>query len=133
MRKETIKQLRRYGYASYEEYLRSPEWRERKRRMNLPKKCWICKTTKDLCAHHKSYDHICRERRGDIIVLCDDHHKGTHAYAYKHRIRLEEAHIVYARSLRRRPIKTSKNKKSSRSSSRRPKQRKKGIFASLFR
>lgn len=97
LRADTLSRLRRYGYTSYDKYLQSPEWRARKTRLKLAKSCWVCNARKDLHAHHCSYERICRERREDIVVLCDGCHRGVHALSRRHGIRLEDAHVEYKR------------------------------------
>jgi hypothetical protein len=104
MREETLARLRDHGYPTYQAYLRSPEWRARKKRLNLRKSCWICNSRKDLITHHCDYSHICRERKKDLVVLCDDHHRGLHEFQRANRIKLINAHVVYKAHLRRHPL-----------------------------
>ena len=67
-------------YASYKEYLSSPEWKAKRskvlRRANY--KCEICKVNKAWQVHHNTYKRKYKERLGDLIAVCEDCHKGEH-------------------------------------------------------
>lgn len=80
----------RYHYPgrhtkSYKNYLKSDHWMDVRRRYwasNMPKKCKICGTTKNLNLHHRSYAHLGAERIGiDFFVLCRTHHHIVHKEA----------------------------------------------------
>lgn len=78
MRAETLARLGELGYSTYDEYLQSPLWAANKARLKLVYRCWICKTNRNLHAHHCSYDNIGNEQHGDLIVLCKNHHRSVH-------------------------------------------------------
>ena len=74
----------------YKRYLRSPEWRER-RKMFLEmanNECEECGSKKKLQVHHKNYDCLGDEEVDDVEVLCKDCHedkeleKGTNLGGY---------------------------------------------------
>jgi hypothetical protein len=69
----------------YEDYLRTPEWRERsaacKRRAGH--RCQLCNTGGMLHAHHRTYERRGNEEEGDLIALCDGCHRGHHNRARK--------------------------------------------------
>jgi hypothetical protein len=56
----------------YEEYLRSPEWRRKKRKAleRAGNRCHLCSTRWRLDVHHNTYERIGRERPEDLVVLC---------------------------------------------------------------
>lgn len=66
--------------AEYAAYLRSPHWRDVKRRYRaskLPKKCKVCgEAMYDL--HHRTYKRLGNERLADLVPLCRTHHQGLH-------------------------------------------------------
>lgn len=78
MRVETLDRLRDLGFPTYADYLASDLWRTNKRRLGLAKSCWSCKATRELHAHHCSYDDVGDEQPGDLIVLCSRCHSRVH-------------------------------------------------------
>jgi hypothetical protein len=92
-----LQRLSSLGFKSYQGYLNSKLWDDNKRRLRLPKRCWVCGRTWSLHAHHASYERLGAEQPGDIIVLCAPHHRGVHNFKTLYRLQLEEAHVVYKR------------------------------------
>jgi hypothetical protein len=105
MRPATLARLGEFGFESYDAYLASNLWRANKTRLNLPRQCQICGTRRDLHAHHCSYENVCNEQLGDLIVLCDEHHKAVHKLV-RSGVPLIEAHT---RNLS--PLKSKSSKK----------------------
>ena len=70
--------LRELGYDSYNDYLRSPAWRDVKRRYReaYPMIC-MCGSTK-VEIHHKTYDRVGKEDLDDLVALCRDCHEQAH-------------------------------------------------------
>lgn len=70
----------RLGYATYEEYLKSPHW-ERFRRSyyasGRPSKCSVC-GDRLVQLHHVTYRRLGRERFDDVVPLCRVHHQQVH-------------------------------------------------------
>lgn len=64
----------------YQEYLKTPEWRERSRdcKARAGWRCSRCGSRKDLQAHHLTYARLGQERPGDLECLCDTCHRGEH-------------------------------------------------------
>ena len=61
---------------SYQEYLKSPHWKEiRKRALDRAgHHCFVCRDTKNLNVHHNSYERLGKELDTDLIVLCEKCH-----------------------------------------------------------
>lgn len=70
------------GYASYEEYLQSRHWEKLKeqRIKNKNAKCYICGSKTWLLLHHRTYEHLGREKKGELVVLCTRCNKLVHFY-----------------------------------------------------
>lgn len=78
MRVETLDCLRDLGFPTYADYLASDLWRANKRRLGMAKSCWACKATRELQAHHCSYDNVGDEQPGELLVLCSRCHSRVH-------------------------------------------------------
>ena len=74
---------------SYQAYLRSPEWKEKRKELleEVNHECEDCGSDKNLQVHHLNYDNLGEEELGeDVEVLCRDCHedkeieKGTDLY-----------------------------------------------------
>lgn len=63
----------------YSEYLKSPEWRERRKKVldRDNEECQLCKG-KGSHVHHKTYQNIFNEPLEDLITLCRDCHDMFH-------------------------------------------------------
>lgn len=94
MRAETLARLREFGFKTYDAYMASDLWATNKARANLIQSCWVCGTNTYLQVHHCSYEHVCDEKPGDLIVLCGGHHQAVHSVACLG-IPLLVAHIRY--------------------------------------
>ncbi len=64
----------------YAEYLRSPEWQQRRFQAlhEAGDRCQVCNSDGDLEVHHRTYERIGREELGDLIVLCRACHQLFH-------------------------------------------------------
>jgi hypothetical protein len=69
----------------YEEYLLTPEWRERadKAKARAGWRCQFCNSTDNLEAHHRTYERRGAERDEDLVALCDRCHGGLHVVLSK--------------------------------------------------
>lgn len=88
--------LREQGYASYSEYIASPEWRQTRARYyasDLPQSC-ICGATKGLVLHHKTYERLGVERLTDLQPLCVQCHQMVHDLARRGDIPLDGVHAL---------------------------------------
>lgn len=67
----------------YEDYIRSPEWRARKRAFysRYPKRCAICGAERRIELHHITYRRLCEELDDDLLPLCKTHHRELHEFA----------------------------------------------------
>ena len=65
----------------YSSYLKTKHWNNKK--IQLKKYCIICGTTKNLNIHHNIYNNLWRERKKDLICLCEKHHFGLHTFTGK--------------------------------------------------
>ena len=70
----------------YAEYLRQPEWRRRVRaklaeaRSALPALQRRAARSAALHVHHRTYQRLGNELRGDLVVLCSDCHDAFHRF-----------------------------------------------------
>lgn len=65
----------------YSEYLRSDEWRERRKRHleYAGNRCQLCNSDRQpLHVHHRTYERRGFERSADLVVLCADCHEAFH-------------------------------------------------------
>jgi hypothetical protein len=65
---------------SYTDYLRSPEWRER-RLVHLQAvngRCQLCNSPDRLEVHHRTYERLGYEEFADLLVLCHVCHETFH-------------------------------------------------------
>lgn len=68
----------------YEQYLQTPEWKERRDAALATAKhrCQLCNGEEKLAVHHRTYDRRGAELPSDLTVLCGDchwtHHRGIH-------------------------------------------------------
>ena len=75
---ERLKELRSMPYA---EYLKTPEWREKRaaKIALVGGRCQVCNAdTQPLEAHHRTYERRGYELPSDITVLCADCHSLYH-------------------------------------------------------
>ena len=75
-----IRNLKSKENVDYKKYLQSRHW-QRVRKKTLKRfgyKCALCSNTKNLQVHHNTYKHLGHEKKLDVIVLCDFHHKMVH-------------------------------------------------------
>lgn len=89
--------LERLGYASYREYLRSPEWLGVRRRYrqssDLPQDCVLCGDENTLL-HHRTYERVGEERATDLVPLCPGCHGDVHALVARGDIELGEVEVL---------------------------------------
>lgn len=77
---EELKALKVFNQAEYEEYLRSPEWRD-KRDIVMKRDNYVCQGCLNARAtdiHHKTYSHLYRELLFQLISVCRKCHKILH-------------------------------------------------------
>ena len=67
----------------YNDYLQSPEWRERRKQALdwARNACQLCNADKALHVHHRTYDRLGAELPADLTVLCEKCHKRFHGPA----------------------------------------------------
>lgn len=67
----------------YQEYLRTPEWAEQRRRAieRAEGRCQGCNADSHLEVHHRTYDNRGEEEAGDLTVLCAACHTAVHLVA----------------------------------------------------
>ncbi len=74
-------QIRRLGYATYDDYLRSPQWRDKRAAYfasDRPQAC-VCGEKQRMCLHHMTYERVGEELLEDLIALCAGCHTLLHA------------------------------------------------------
>ena len=72
--------LDQLGYGSYREYLEGPEWAETRTRYRSSGKlqtCLVCRAP-NVDLHHRTYRRLGKERLGDLVALCREHHEQVH-------------------------------------------------------
>lgn len=73
---------RNFSKAEYEEYLKSQEWKEKRRKKAKEQNyfCEMChqKVLKGFHIHHKTYIRFKKERLSDLMFLCEDCHAKLH-------------------------------------------------------
>lgn len=102
MRPATKARIRALGFKGYRGYLLSDVWRKRRARYfsTHVRACWICGSTTRIVLHHRCYDRVGGlERDGDLMPLCDRHHRGLHTYMKRKKVPVEDAHVAYKRYL----------------------------------
>ena len=64
----------------YEDYLRTPEWQERRQRQIAldGSHCRLCNSSERLQVHHRTYANRGNEQPGDLVTLCDNCHATFH-------------------------------------------------------
>jgi len=66
--------LKKLGFNSYKDYLKSDRWKKLKRK--YLRECVVCGKRAEL--HHRTYKRIGKEGKRDLISLCRQHHYFTH-------------------------------------------------------
>lgn len=89
------KKLKKLGFNSYIDYLKSDHWidlrfrfySDSKRVKKMRKKyggivCEFCFSPDKINLHHKTYKRIGAERLDDLVILCENCHHDIHKYYY---------------------------------------------------
>lgn len=78
---DAIKKLYEKRASLYSEYLRSNEWKEKRKIMLdlVGNKCEACGCTKNLVCHHWSYDKVWYEPLHHLFILCENCHTEYHS------------------------------------------------------
>jgi 5-methylcytosine-specific restriction endonuclease McrA len=95
-RPERASRLKRLGYSSYAEYLRSPHWQRTRhayRQSDQPQDC-ICGETDHLQLHHMTYERVGAEEMADLTPLCGRCHAMIHTLEARGEIGLDFAGFV---------------------------------------
>lgn len=77
--------LKKLGYSTYDEYLRSDHWKAVKKTWFYSKcfkkmECSVidCDEVYGLDLHHKHYYNFGKEQNGDLVLVCQKHHAQIH-------------------------------------------------------
>jgi hypothetical protein len=67
-------------YQSYDEYIKSKHWRQKKEeyKKHFKYQCTMCEEKKELHLHHITYERIGNERLDDLVYLCKTCHGKIH-------------------------------------------------------
>lgn len=67
-------------FAWYNEYLKSPGWRERRQKViaRCGGLCEGCRDAEATQVHHLTYSHVGREMLYHLVALCDECHEQAH-------------------------------------------------------
>jgi 5-methylcytosine-specific restriction endonuclease McrA len=89
------------SWGSYDEYLRSPHWKETRKAFLLvagTKRCFVCKRQqRGLHVHHCSYERLGAELAVDLVLLCRGCHAVLHRrFDTKDKEALRTAHVLMA-------------------------------------
>lgn len=70
----------RIPHTDYHEYIGSDQWREKATmaKEEAGRRCQVCNGDERLEAHHRTYERLGREEKGDLTVLCRDCHQVFH-------------------------------------------------------
>lgn len=97
---------RKAGYSSYEEYLLSVHWRDKKAEYYSQegKHCKVCgKKNTVIQLHHKHYNSLGKEKISDLVSLCRKHHNIAHLKQnrnkYKGRLSIQKSIGFYRSQL----------------------------------
>lgn len=77
------------GERSYQDFLKSPQWKELKKRAKGRehfRRCWICGSTDRIELHHTSYRWINLTDLRNVRPVCRSHHEEIHRYARRKQI-----------------------------------------------
>lgn len=76
----TRAELREERRAQYHDYLRTPQWREKSRRVRERARgmCEGCGERRCTQVHHLTYDHIGAEFLWELVAVCDECHERAH-------------------------------------------------------
>lgn len=89
------RKLKKYGYANYEDYLKSEEWREIKRKVESRgghwKICEVCVSTEKIQLHHVRYSGIGKGNLNNLKPLCNSCHFKVHQITLKGKCGLKTA------------------------------------------
>lgn len=80
---QALDRLEELRSMPYREYLRTPEWRERRLTAlaRAEHRCEVCNATSNLEAHHRTYARRGEEQDSDLTVLC----RSCHGLFHEHR------------------------------------------------
>ena len=80
MKKQGVNGWKALGFESYQEYLMSDLWREKREWILecFKGKCQKCGSKNNLQVHHKNYNSVGNENMSDVTVLCYNCHKEVH-------------------------------------------------------
>lgn len=97
---------------TYSEYLKSPHWKNLKRRYarsKLPKFCLACKKP-EYILHHITYENLGAETFADFVTLCHDCHNVYHTKYGTKNLKENTARFIWDRQkeLRKKPKKKKK-------------------------
>lgn len=74
------RRLKKFGYRTYRQYLRSAHWRDlqaKYRSSPLQQDCFVCHDD-NVDLHHRTYKRLGEERLDDLVPLCRLHHEEAH-------------------------------------------------------
>jgi hypothetical protein len=85
--------LKRLGYASYADYLKSEHWRAIKTRWLQSKRVKSCSRCGNpyFELHHKTYKRLGLEQLSDLIALCRECHESEHARLWDANVTAQQA------------------------------------------
>ncbi len=88
------KKLKKLGFDSYKDYLKSEHWINLRKRFYNSKKvkkmkeihnkvlCEFCYGNENLNLHHRTYKRIGNERLDDLVVVCKECHYHIHQFYF---------------------------------------------------
>lgn len=103
------RKLKELGFNSYDEYLRSDNWKAIKARIDKKiaagktfwRICFICGSPRNIHIHHYSYGKIKKITLARMYPLCATHHLMVHEYTKAHAVSLKQAISRVKRDFRR--------------------------------
>lgn len=101
----------------YKKYIASPKWKAKCEQYFAVYGYWCkaCGKKRDLHIHHLSYDRFGRELLSDLISLCQEHHRGAHAYHRKlgaRAVTIRVATLAYIKTIQKQLGRRAQNRRS---------------------
>ncbi len=106
--------VRKLGYASYRDYLKSEHWQSFRKKMREKYgglRCEFCEASGILHLHHRTYKRLGKEWLGDVVLICENCHNLVHSKARQPKVTLWRATKKIRRYVTKKTKRKAKKKK----------------------
>jgi 5-methylcytosine-specific restriction endonuclease McrA len=115
--------VRKLGYASYRDYLKSEHWQSFRKKFFASIKarqmrekygglrCEFCEASGILHLHHRTYKRLGKEWLGDVVLICENCHNLVHSKARQPKVTLWRATKKIRRYVTKKTKRKAKKKK----------------------